>query len=73
MVVGIGLPIEIQGSSITWGAVLKSYYLMPTNASQYTNPLAWIDVTDTTRKKRQTSRWSLYSVLERFTERLVLN
>ncbi|KAI4459042.1 hypothetical protein MML48_6g00000473 [Holotrichia oblita] len=68
MVVGIGLPIELEGTSVTWGAVLKSYYLLPTNSTQYTDPLAWIDVTSS-RKRRQTTRWDLYSVMERFTER----
>ncbi|GJQ74285.1 hypothetical protein Trydic_g19182 [Trypoxylus dichotomus] len=66
MVVGIGLPVEVQGTSVTWGAVLKSYYLLPTNSTQYTDPLAWIDVTS--RKKRQASRWDMYSMMERFAE-----
>lgn len=71
MVVGIGLPIELEGTSVTWGAVLKSYYLLPTNSTQYTDPLAWIDVTSS-RKRRQTTRWDLYSVMERFTERYII-
>lgn len=69
MVVGFGLPIEVRGTSITWGAVLKSYYLLPNNATYYTNPLAYIDVSSRKKTKRSTSRWDLYSVLERFTER----
>lgn len=70
MVVGIGLPIELEGTSVTWGAVFKSYYLLPYNSTQYTDPLAWIDVSS--RKKRQISRWDLYGVMERFTERFVI-
>nr|XP_022900456.1 uncharacterized protein LOC111413653 [Onthophagus taurus] len=65
MVIGIGLPVDVPHHSVTWGVVFRSYYLLPTNASQFTNPLAYNDVS---RKKRTPTRWDLYSALEYFSE-----
>lgn len=67
MVGGIGIPSEVKEQSITIGAVVKSYYLLPTNSSTYTNPSLIYE-----RKKRSTTRWELYTVAEKFIERYLL-
>ncbi|XP_065157090.1 uncharacterized protein [Atheta coriaria] len=65
MVMGIGLPIEVQDNSITMGAVVKSYYELPNNVTQYTNPT--IDIERKKRRRRATpSRWDIYNTLQDF-------
>lgn len=68
MVMGIGLPIEVQDNSITMGAVVKSYYELPNNVTQYTNPT--IDIERKKRRRRATpSRWDIYNTLQDFIKR----
>ncbi|KAG5861200.1 hypothetical protein JTB14_019035 [Gonioctena quinquepunctata] len=62
---GLGLPIEVQNNAVTIGTVMKAFYLLPTNSSIYTHPSSVIYE----RKKRSTSRWMLYEILERFLAR----
>lgn len=64
LVVGIGIPMEIQDHSITIGTAAKAYYLLPTNASEYTHPSI-----DYARKKRSATRWIIYSLIENFFEK----
>lgn len=66
MIAGIGLPIELKDQSITMGAVVKSYYLLPNNSTYYTHPTI-----ELARKKRTTatSRWQLYQTLRYFIEK----
>lgn len=65
MIAGIGLPIELKDQSITMGAVVKSYYLLPNNSTYYTHPTI-----ELARKKRDvTTRWQLYQTLKYFIER----
>lgn len=63
-IAGIGLPAEVKDQSITMGAVAKAYYLLPTNASEYTMPMI-----DYARRKRSATRWVMYSAIEKFIER----
>lgn len=63
MVAGIGLPIELKDQSITMGAVVKSYYLLPNNSTYYTHPTITL-----ARKKRDvsSSRWRIYEAIVNF-------
>ncbi|XP_023017196.1 uncharacterized protein [Leptinotarsa decemlineata] len=62
---GLGLPFEVKRNAVTLGTVMKAFYLLPTNSSIYTRPSLVIYE----RKKRSTSRWMLYEILERFLAR----
>ncbi|XP_015840908.2 uncharacterized protein LOC107399276 [Tribolium castaneum] len=64
MIAGIGLPIELRDQSITVGTVVKAYYLLPNNSTYYTHPSI-----DYARKKRSSSRWVAYKLIESFFER----
>ncbi|CAG9832616.1 unnamed protein product [Diabrotica balteata] len=55
---GLGLPIEVDRHAITLGSVFKAFYLLPTNASTYTQPAIGVVA------KRSTSRWTFYEILE---------
>ncbi|XP_028134621.1 uncharacterized protein LOC114329643 [Diabrotica virgifera virgifera] len=55
---GLGLPIEVERHAITLGSVFKAFYLLPTNASSYTEPAIGVVA------KRSTSRWTFYEILE---------
>ncbi|KAJ8967293.1 hypothetical protein NQ314_002966 [Rhamnusium bicolor] len=61
---GVGIPLEVKNQAITVGTVMKAFYLMPTNSSVYTRPSI-----DYERRKRSTSRWILYEILESYLER----
>ncbi|XP_025830525.1 uncharacterized protein LOC108735653 isoform X2 [Agrilus planipennis] len=65
LVVGIGIPADVDDHSITWGASMKAFYLLPDNSSYYDNPT--IDYAR--RRKRATSRWDLYKSIIYFVER----
>lgn len=55
---GVGIPVDLKDETVIIGIVLKALYLLPTNASVYTNP-------DTVyaRKRRSISRWDIYGLL----------
>ena len=40
MIMGIGVPVDLQVESVTIGYVFKCEYFLPDNASNYLNPLA---------------------------------
>lgn len=66
MIAGIGLPVELKDQSLTLGAVVKSYYLLPNNSTYYTHPTIVL-----ARKNRNApTRWKIYDTLIRFIERL---
>ena len=67
MVVGVGLPIDVRGTSLTWGVTLKSYYVLPTNSSSFLNPT--YTVTRIRRNPTITSRYTLYDFIIRLTKR----
>lgn len=72
MIAGIGLPVELKDQSITMGAVVKSYYLLPNNSTYYTHPTITL-----ARKKRENkneiyTRWKIYDVIVKFLERFVI-
>lgn len=60
MIVGLGLPIEVEDHSITVGTVVKAYYLLPTNSSNFISPSI-----DYARKKRAPTRWIIYDFIEK--------
>ncbi|KAF2895994.1 hypothetical protein ILUMI_10180 [Ignelater luminosus] len=64
MVVGIGFPVELRKESVTWGATLKSYYLLPTNSNDILHPSI-----DYERKRRSFSRWDIYSAIKNFMDK----
>lgn len=64
MIVGIGLPLEVKDQSITLGTAIKAFYLLPTNASDFTHPTI-----DYARKKRSLDRWIIYEIIEDFLQR----
>lgn len=65
MVVGIGFPVELRHESVTWGATVKSFYLLPTNSSDFLSPTI-----DISRKTRSITRWKIYSTIENFMNKL---
>lgn len=67
MVVGIGFPVELRKESVTWGATVKSYYLLPTNSNQILYPTLDIE-----RRKRSFSRWDIYSAIKNFMDKYFL-
>ena len=64
MIAGIGIPIELRDQSITIGTVVKAFYLLPTNSTDYTQPSI-----DYVRKKRSSTRWVTYKLIENFLQR----
>ncbi|XP_063909513.1 uncharacterized protein LOC135127112 [Zophobas morio] len=60
----IGIPIELRDQSITIGTVVKAFYLLPTNSTDYTQPSI-----DYVRKKRSSTRWVTYKLIENFLQR----
>ncbi|RZC33151.1 DM4 12 domain containing protein [Asbolus verrucosus] len=64
MIAGIGLPIELRDQSITVGTVVKAFYLLPTNSTDYTQPSI-----DYARRKRSSTRWAIYGLIEKFFEK----
>ncbi|KAB0800276.1 hypothetical protein PPYR_06016 [Photinus pyralis] len=65
MVVGIGFPIALRDETVTLGATVKSYYLLPTNSNDITNPT--INIED--RKSRFPNRWEIYAAIRNFMDR----
>lgn len=79
MVLGFGLPFEVNKQSVTIGPFIKSLYLYPTNAAAFTNPSIDIqednpaiepeqepadDLENRKRRKRAAeTRWNFYSTL----------
>ncbi|KAJ8938432.1 hypothetical protein NQ318_011871 [Aromia moschata] len=59
-----GVPLEVKHEAITIGTVMKAFYLLPTNSSVYTRPSI-----DYERRKRSTTRWVLYDMLEYYLDR----
>lgn len=56
-IVGIGLPLTIRQESIVIGIVIKASYKLPTNSTDITNPgVQYL-------RKRSTSRWNIYKLL----------
>lgn len=68
MVAGIGFPVEVRDESITWGATVKSYYLLPTNSNDFLNP----SIADVSGKSRSPSRWEIYSAIRAFLDKYAL-
>ncbi|CAH1373743.1 unnamed protein product [Tenebrio molitor] len=64
LIAGVGLPIELRDQSITVGTVVKAFYLLPTNSSDFTHPTI-----NFVRKKRAATRWIAYGFIEKFFER----
>lgn len=64
MIAGIGLPVELKDQSITLGAVVKSYYRVPNNSSDFTRPTITV-----ARKRRNITRWHIYEMLIELLER----
>ncbi|CAH1118850.1 unnamed protein product [Phaedon cochleariae] len=65
VIFGLGLPFEVDRQSVTIGTVIKGFYEVPSNSSVFTEPSNIIYE----RKKRSTSRWTIYTMLEKFFER----
>lgn len=61
LIVGLGLPIEVEDHSITVGTVVKAYYLLPTNSNDFIRPSI-----DYARKKRSPTRWLIYDFIKNF-------
>jgi len=57
---GFGLPILVNDQSLTMGTVMKILYSVPTNSSEYLDPIFNRD----RRSAPKTSRWDIYSMLE---------
>lgn len=78
MVLGFGLPFEVNKQSVTIGPFIKALYLYPFLASHFTNPTI-TDITDEytpvsdeseddsednkRRKRAADTRWSFYNTL----------
>nr|XP_022900460.1 uncharacterized protein LOC111413658 [Onthophagus taurus] len=64
-ILGVGLPIDLDDYAIAIGHILKASFLLPTNATDYTNP----GVIYTRRKKRSMMlRWDVYDILSEIAE-----
>ncbi|GLV31721.1 uncharacterized protein CBL_07481 [Carabus blaptoides fortunei] len=61
MVLGFGLPFEVEKQSVTLGPFVKSIYYLPVNSTDYTNPS--IDIPSERRKRAISTRWNFYSAL----------
>lgn len=64
MVVGIGMPINVADTSVTVGATLKNYYLLPTNSTDYTSPTI-----NYARKRKSVSRSAIYELISSFLQK----
>lgn len=58
MVVGIGIPVDLEDATITIGSAAKAYYLLPTNTSYPTY------TTYEARKDVSNLRQRMYSIIE---------
>lgn len=61
MVLGFGLPFEVEKQSVTLGPFVKSLYLLPKNSTDFTNPN--IDIPSERKKRALSTRWNFYSAL----------
>lgn len=61
MVLGFGLPFEVNKQSVTIGPFVKSLYYLPISASNYTDPS--IDIEDERRRRAASTRWNFYNTL----------
>lgn len=66
MVAGIGLPIDVADTSVTMGATVKNYYVLPTNSNDYLRPT--IDVARRSTY-RPISTTEVYETISGFLER----
>lgn len=78
MVLGFGLPFEVNKQSVTIGPFIKALYYYPTNSTEFTNPSYDIeienppiepeqepadDLEDRRRKRAANTRWNFYQML----------
>lgn len=68
MIYGIGTPVALEDTSVTFGHVIKAQYFLPVNTSQILDPEQIIQAEgDTARKTRNVhTRWTIYKILATF-------
>ncbi|VEN60369.1 unnamed protein product [Callosobruchus maculatus] len=65
LIIGIGVPVEVEPESVIVGWAFRAFYTMPTNISQ----LMLQDYGSRARNRRSTvSRWDVYKALEQQAE-----
>ncbi|KAK4881400.1 hypothetical protein RN001_004719 [Aquatica leii] len=76
MVVGIGFPVALRDETVTLGATVKSYYLLPTNSNDITRPVLSLIPNDATipieERSIFPSRWEIYSAIRNFMDKFNL-
>ncbi|KAF5307132.1 hypothetical protein FQR65_LT07116 [Abscondita terminalis] len=81
MVIGIGFPVALRDETVTLGATVKSYYLLPTNSNDITRPnfnlIADDEIDEDAenaeeRKGIFPNRWEIYSAIRSFMDRFNL-
>ncbi|XP_054290939.1 uncharacterized protein LOC129005929 [Macrosteles quadrilineatus] len=65
IICGFGVPIDAPRTSLTYGLILKTNYVLPTNATQFTDPYVAF-----ARRGIGASRWHLYYTAEAVLSRL---
>ncbi|KAJ8979135.1 hypothetical protein NQ317_016753 [Molorchus minor] len=63
LIIGIGVPVELKSSAVVLGFAFRAVYTLPSNLSQL------MPMDQNTRRRRSTSRWEIYRILEDISER----